>query len=63
MVYFKHINKAMLPLIIVYNENCKYEIQTSTNERVEIAENVINEWTNKEDAIYIKKLITKTKKL
>lgn len=63
MVYFKHINKAMLPLVIVYNENCKYEIQTSTNERVEIAENVINEWTNKEDALYIKKLITKTKKL
>jgi aminoglycoside/choline kinase family phosphotransferase len=63
MIYFKHINKAMLPLKIAYNENCKYEIQTFNNDVVEIAENVANEWTNKEDVEDLIKLITKTKKL
>lgn len=58
MINFKHINKAMKPLKIIYNENNKYEIRTKCNEHVEIVENVINEWTLKEDAKYIKQLIS-----
>lgn len=59
MVNFRHINKAMKPLTVVLNRNSKYEIITSTNEIVEIVENVINEWTLKEDAEYIKNNLIK----
>ena len=59
MINFRHINKAMNPLIVVYNSNLLYEIRTKTNELVEIAENVHNQWTLKEDAEYIKNLIIK----